>query len=369
MMFGKNPSLLVWTIALLTALACSDESDVPLNGAGGPPGGTDPGSDSGGEYIPPTASCDDAITGGTINLTDATNYTFDSTVSIQEVTVKDATNLTFDWGGLTTDFFGQPLNPVSDIDMVLISLWEMTSTELAENIRNDNLPLSVNKGGLASFPTDEVPYTSQNLYSFVAPVDRSAIPEATFISYVDTTAEGYQYPQSTHTFMLVAASGTTIGKNSRMMGFFHVDPAATETTVALNDGSMVLDYTTNLSQIMPLPVPSNTGAMNVSWEYMTMNALGNDFDVFQITEVMIGHYTNYTRPQLDEQFLNLMDIADRTWSGEVTEGYSIDLDTLVDDTGAPFAGVDSTGVWIMALFCTKNCNNPAPWSITILQAC
>jgi hypothetical protein len=85
---------------------------------------------------------------------------------------------------------------------------------------------------------------------------------------------------------------------------------------------------------------------------------------------MIGHYTNFTRPQLDEQFLNLREIATDTWSGKVTSGISMDLSTLVNDrTGAPFSGVDSTGVWLMALFCTKNCNNPAPWSITVLQAC
>ena len=32
------------------------------------------------------------------------------------------------------------------------------------------------------------------------------------------------------------------------------------------------------------------------------------------------------------------------------------------------SGIDSTGIWMAALFC-GNCNNPAPWSITILEPC
>ena len=184
-----------------------------------------------------------------------------------------------------------------------------------------------------------------------------------FMRYFDATAANYSYPQDTHTFMLVAASGTTIGKNSRMLGFFHLDPVAPGTSVALNDNSMKLDFTTNLAQIMPVPVAAGTGALNVSWEYMTTNALRNEFVLTQITEVMIGHYSNFTRPQLDDQFLNLREIADGTWSGEVPSGISLDLSTLVNDkTGAAFTGVDNTGVWIMALFCTKSCTNPAPWS-------
>ena len=52
----------------------------------------------------------------------------------------------------------------------------------------------------------------------------------------------------------------------------------------------------------------------------------------------------------------------------MTAGRTIDLSTLTDANGNAFPGIDDSGVWMAALFCGK-CNNPAPWSITILQPC
>ncbi len=375
MMFDQNQYLRpFWgTLVLLTVFACTAPEDTDSPGSDSndtaSTDNTDRGSDTFDNYVPPMASCNNAVTGGTIYLTDATNYTFDSNITVQDTTVKSPADITFDWGSLTTDIFGEPLNPATDIDMVLVGLFGMTHDVLAENIRKDNLPISDNKGAIAFYRPEGIPYTSQTLYNFTTP-DGSTMTAEDFARYFDASAPDYSYPQDTHTFVFVAASGTSIGKNSRMLGFFHLDPASQGMSVALNDNSMKLDFTTNLAQIMPVPVAAGTGAFTASWQYMTNNALKNEFVLTQITEVMIGHYANMTRPQLDAQFLNLREIATDTWSREVKAGVSIDLSTLLNDvTGAPFTGVDNTGVWIMALFCTKNCTNPAPWSITILQAC
>jgi hypothetical protein len=101
---------------------------------------------------------------------------------------------------------------------------------------------------------------------------------------------------------------------------------------------------------------------------MTKNALGNLYDYSEITLAAVAHYKTETLPQLQQDFLNLEDIADGWWSGPVVAGASIDLSGLVDADAAAFPGIDGTGVWMAALFC-GNCNNPAPWSITILQPC
>jgi hypothetical protein len=82
----------------------------------------------------------------------------------------------------------------------------------------------------------------------------------------------------------------------------------------------------------------------------------------------VAHYKTETLAQLQSNFLNLESIADGWWSGAVVAGASIDLSGLKDAGGVAFPGVDDTGVWMAALFC-GNCNNPAPWSITILQPC
>jgi hypothetical protein len=101
---------------------------------------------------------------------------------------------------------------------------------------------------------------------------------------------------------------------------------------------------------------------------MTTNAIGNAYTYSQITLAAVAHYKTETLAQLQANFLNLEDIADGWWSGPVVSGASIDLSGLTDSGGAAFPGIDGTGVWMAALFC-GNCNNPAPWSITILQPC
>jgi hypothetical protein len=102
---------------------------------------------------------------------------------------------------------------------------------------------------------------------------------------------------------------------------------------------------------------------------MTVNALGNEYVAAQITEAVVAHFATSTLTELEEQFLGLETLAQGWWSGEVASGASIDLSTLVDDAGGAFSGISATGTWIVALFCTSNCNLPAPWSITILEPC
>ena len=222
----------------------------------------------------------------------------------------------------------------------------------------------MNKGAIATFPTGN---TSETLFNFVSP-DGSILPHGTIDGYFDTTQEGYQYPQDQYTFMLIAAHGTTAGKDSRMIRFFTLDPDATETELALTDDSMVLNFTTNLATMMPVPVPTGLPNLVVDWENMYENALGNEFVLTKITEVMVAQYVGQSRAQLDADFLNLRETPAQKWTGEVEEGFSMDLSTLTDDTGAAFTGIDTTGVWLVALFC-DSCNNPAPWAIIVLQPC
>jgi hypothetical protein len=94
------------------------------------------------------------VTDGRIVITDDTNYTFSSTMTPQSTVVKDATDLTFEWGALTQDFYGRPIDPTRDIDLVLVSLWGMTEAELASVMNADQLQLSSNKGALTFYPTE-----------------------------------------------------------------------------------------------------------------------------------------------------------------------------------------------------------------------
>lgn len=300
-----------------------------------------------------------------IFITDETNYSFRNTLQVQTTTLKDATDLRFDWGNLTRDFFGQPLNPGEDVDLVLLSLWGMTPAELQENLQNDNLPLGANKGAITYYA--DATTTSANLLEF--DIIGNPLPEDELWKIFDTQHPEFTFPQDTHTFMLTAGTGTQLGRGARMLAFFNLDPASENTELVLGDTTTILDYEARITQAVPVAIPPGTASLEVDWSEMTTNALGNAYSPFQITEAVVANFGARTPDELERNFLELESLAEGWWHGEVLAGTSIELSTLVDASGNPFAGIDDDGLWLLALFCTKDCNNPAPWSLTILQTC
>lgn len=299
------------------------------------------------------------------SITDETNYSFTNTVDVAMTTLKDATDLTFDWSSLTRDFFGRSLDPLADVNMVMISLWEQTPDEVEASIAKDELERTASEGAIMTYPDGS--YTSQNLLSFG--VLGNPLPEPDEIwSRFDTSHPDFEYPQDQYTFLLTANTGTTIGKDSRMLAMFNLDPGSTATELLLTDDSAVLDFTVDLERAAPVAVPVGQPSLTIDWNEMTTNALGNEYLPAQITEAVVAHFETTSLADLEADFLNLEELADGWWSGEVASGTSIDLATLHDANGA-FPGIDADGTWLVALFCTVGCNNPAPWSITILSPC
>jgi hypothetical protein len=297
------------------------------------------------------------------SITDETNYSFTNTVEVAMTTLKDATDLTFDWSELTQDFFGRALDPLVDINMVMISLWEQTPDQIEASIAKDELERSANEGAIMTYPDGS--FTSQNLLSFG--VLGNPLPDADEIwSRFDTNHPDFEYPQDQYTFLLTANTGTTIGKDSRMLALFNLDPASTTTMLSLTDDSAVLDFTVDLEQAEPVVVPAGQPSLTIDWAEMTVNALGNEYLPAQITEAVVAHFATTSLVELEEEFVNLEDLAVGWWAGEITSGTSVDLATLGDGT---FPGIDENGTWLVALFCTIGCDNPAPWSITILSPC
>ncbi len=303
----------------------------------------------------------------TFSITDDMNYTFTSSVAVEMATLRDATDLRFDWSAVTHDFFGRPIDPATDIDMVLISLWNLTPEALSQSIARDQLERNASEGAIMTYPDGT--YTSQNLLSFG--VLGNPLPDESEIwSRFDTQNPEFEYPQDQYTFLLSASSGTTPGRGSRMLGFFNLDPNSDVTELALTNDSTELDYTVDLARTKPAMVPAAQPSLTIDWSQMTLNAFGNDYPPTQITYATVAHFPTTSLADLEAQFLTLEDIADGWWSAEVLTGVSIDLGTLTDENGATFPGIDDTGTWVVALFCTAgDCNNPAPWSITILSAC
>jgi len=323
------------------------------------------GCGGGGKSSPPpirSAACADPTAG--VVITDPTNYTLSNEFAIQVARLKDNTDLVFDWSGVTRDFFGKTVDPAADIDIFLISLWNLTPAQIRAALKADDLPLTNNSGVITTWPDGT--FTQQHLLGF--DLLGQPLPVDQIWSRFNTADPNFVYPQDQYTFLAMASSGTEVGKGPRMLAMFNVDPGANDTQLQMTNDSTKLSYSVDLIRAAPMEVPAGVGALTLDWSQMTVNAIGNPYNYYQITSAAVAHFAGKSLADLQSQFLQLEEIADGWWSGPVLAGNTIGLGSLADKNGAAFPGIDGDGVWMAALFCT-NCNNPAPWSITILEPC
>ena len=130
------------------------------------------------------------------------------------------------------------------------------------------------------------------------------------------------------------------------------------TNYALSDSFSIKTYT----------LKDNTD-LTFDWSALTTDFFGKAMNpAADVDLIVVAHFKTADLQQLQSKFLDLQSLADEWYTTSSIAGSSVDLSTLVDANGAAFPGIDDTGIWMNALFC-DNCNNPAPWSITILQPC
>ncbi len=323
----------------------------------------------------------DDLSNTVVRAGEGNNYSFASSLTFSPTTVMPNSNLTFDWSGLTTSFLGHPVDVIEDIDMVSLMMWRLDQAELQAKLNDDSLAQADLVTPSMFYPdllrqarpeemgtsamllregTDEFgePAMVSDLTLFMNPLT----PEE-FMPYFDNEA----YPPGEHIYTLIAATGTELGRGTHMMHAFTLDPTSTNTEVVLTDQSTALDYTVDLQTLTPTRVPANTSAISINWRDMMTNALGNEFTPTSIQYVRVSRYLQ-TPAELEAQFLDLELIADTSYSAEVPAGTSADLSALTNEAGQPFAGIDGTGTWLLALMC-GSCRNPAPWYITTLVPC
>jgi hypothetical protein len=298
--------------------------------------------------------------GANLMASESNNYAFSSTITLPPVTVKPMSNLTFDWGGLTKDFLGHPLNPATDIVMDVLMIWDLPRADFETALNADALyPADLVVSPPLNLPISGA--TSAQLHQFL--VNGTAISSEMFDAYFDAAL----YPPETTTFLVGVQSGTDLGRDMRMLQALQLDAASTVTDVAITDSSTKLKYTANLHSLTITGVPAGTPALTLDWSQMKTNALGAEFKDGYVTRAIVGHYTQ-TPAELEKKFLDLDRIATATYSADIGAGSTLDFTTLKDENGASFPGVDDSGTWLVGLFC-GNCRNPAPWYMSILKPC
>jgi len=368
------PGLLL--TSLLVSIGCGDGTDsnatpatstTPTGPTVGPTGGGAPGvAPAVGGVCPATT---DAAGNLLVMASEANNYTFTSTLSFPPVLVAPESELTFDWSAVTLDFLGHPLNPSADIDNALVMLWKLTEADLgiklnADELRQQDLAI------IATTPTEKMA-TSKSLFEFgtpgLMPGQAPFTPEE-IMPFLNITS----YPAESHIYTVMIGSGPQYSSGTRMIQSFKLDPTSTTTQVNMTNESTRLDFTVDLQSLQQTPVPVGNPGITVDWSAVATTALGTEFVRNSIGSLAVVRFSE-TPAELQARFLDLIDYngdiqATDLWTYDIASGESATLSNAVNAAGAPFAGIDDTGTWMLALFCF-NCRNPAPWYLTFLTPC
>jgi hypothetical protein len=354
------------TLLLLGMLGCVPEDDNSSNTQGQ----QDPDDQTVCDVGELSEVCSGNVT-TSINLFDQHNYYFTSNVDISSKVIRGGSpivDLTFDWSGVTRDFMGHALDPLRDINMVVVTAWFLSQAELIDMLNRDEMNQTKLLGAVMAYPYDM--FTSENLLDFTLLGNPLTNPAdiATRDSYFNATDPEYDPNLYTH-MVMVQSNEMTPGKSVRMIQFFTLDANSTDTQINITTDSTKLTYEVDMRSQSRIPVPLNTPTLSVNWENVSKNASGFLFVPNRVDRVVVAHYS-MSVCELEDNFLDLETIHDK-WYYFDLENVSVsqDLTALKTADGVPFPGITADGIWILGLFCTLECSNPAPIFMTILHPC
>lgn len=344
----KKLGVLLCGLAL--AVGCGDSD------AAGDDGGT--GAAPGGGSGP--SQCGGADSPFVVVANEANNYQFSSSIELAVQKVAPRTLLDFDWGGVTKNFQGHAVDPTTDIQSMVLIVWNLSPEEVAQKINDDAPDIQAHIQASVQFVTGGA--TSASLGEFSA--FGSEVTEETYLEYLDPDVND----PATHCYTLMAQSGTNLGQDVEMIQAFQVDTTETSTEVVMSDASTHLEWSTDLEALTPTVVPAGSPDVVVDWSSMKTHGYGGDFVPNQITEILIGRL-GLSVQEIEADFLNLEFIADDIWRSDVTAGTSFNLGDLAhEEDGSAFPGVTAGETWVMGLLCST-CTNPTPWYITTVETC
>ena len=276
---------------------------------------------SGGGTATQSVTCTD----GTMIANEANDYSFTSSLMLHPVKVKPMSDLTFNWGGVTKDFLGQPVNAQTDLNTIFLLLVNLPAATFEMQLNNDTFATSsiVIPGPPPSFlPTGGVTMTTlYDNFMGAYTVDASMAAQ-----YLDAST----YTPANSTFVLGGADRNGHGRDR------HSDAAVVRARLLVDQHdchddqhSTTLSYSANLHSLHPTGVPAGTPNLTLDWSQIQTNALGQPFVATNIANAIVGHYTQ-TPSQLESQFLDLQTIATDLYKADIPSGTVLDFTTLVD---------------------------------------
>jgi hypothetical protein len=299
--------------------------------------------------------------GDQIKAAEANNYSLSFKLHFPPVTAIHNTDLTFDWSQATKDNLRKTMDPKTELNLIMIILWNSTLERFEKDLAKDELLQSEMTGPLVFYPKDGKTSAKLSEFSYLTGVE---VPFKNTLEYFDVDL---RKPEENF-YTLIGCTGTTVGQGFRIIQSFKLDKASTNQTVAITARSAELDFTADLHSARPTSVPVGTADISLDWDKLGTNAMGNDFFADNITSASIGQYSQSPAELENDNFLNLDTVAKRFYQRAIEEGTSVDFSRMKDGDGNPFTGIDDDGTWLVALRC-GSCKNPAPLYLSILKPC
>ncbi|MEO8177267.1 MAG: hypothetical protein ABI895_00405 [Deltaproteobacteria bacterium] len=289
-----------------------------------------------------------------LRLSDAQNYSLDSSLSIPNIETASGADLDICWSNLISDLQCHPVAPQPELDTLSLLRFLHLSEDAVEGRLTSGQLAQSEVDGYLEYRTDHSSTCAKlsSMSFFGTPIDISE-------EYLES---------SDHTYMLMLAKGTTPGVGARGMTFVTPTASSNNTRVDVPSGCGLLEVSADLSSAERVSI-STQGPWVVDWRNLTLDGQGNELAFENVTSVLLGFYADKTVTDLERQILDLELIATSTWELPLDGGRSADLSRAKHrDDGSSFTGFSraESGVWIMGLMC-RTCQNPAPLVLNILE--
>lgn len=291
---------------------------------------------------------------GAIVLTDAQNYSLESSLSIPAIETASGADLDICWSGLMSDLQCHPVDPQPDLDnLALLRFLHLSHDAVEARLTSGQLAQSEIDGYL-EYRTDHASTCAK-------------LSSMSFFGTPIQIADEYR-ESSDHSYMLLLSEGTTPGVGARGMIFVTPTASSTNTRVDVPSGCGLLDVSADLSSAERVILPAE-GPWPIDWRNLSQDGQGNPIVFESIDSVLLGFYAGMSVADLESDILDLELNATALWELPLTGGRTADLARARErDGGAPFAGFarPEPGVWVMGLMCST-CQNPAPVVLTVLE--
>lgn len=269
-------------------------------------------------------------------LSDDQNFDYDSSMDVTVTPATAEADLLLDWSALDTDVQGHAVDPDTGVTQVTLVVFKgLSYDEVLDGLVHDQLD-----------------QTKVNAYFLCTPTDSTCLLSDFGLGASKPGVDQY-FVEDSGTWLFVLTGGDDNG--SRSLQFAEPRDDSTNTDLTWDNQTASLSIDVDLHDSAPIGLPAGQ-TVTLDWSGLTEDGIGEALTIDKLDLLQVAHY-DLSTTELEEQFFDLKTLASETWSLDISGVNSADLSQMEGDV--PFAGIDDSGTWMLALWCTT-CRNPTP---------